>query len=224
MKRIGYSQPEIPDSVEHLVFLYNIICYTISFAAYILAVFTALIRKRAEEWAYVLFMTSFLFFFVPSMIFNYFDVAGVNENPTVDRIFSLSVIIGLGLMIYALPRFVHAFTHFRKAKTANAVFLSGAILASAISIVLLGGAAEDSSHAPLFITLAVTIVYSIVTGHIYGRVAGEDGETTAGEPRWTRIMRAITILTICLIPFSLLIDMFPGLWPGHEREFPLQTL
>jgi DNA-binding CsgD family transcriptional regulator len=207
--------------MNHLVFLYTILCYTFGFAAYLFAILTAVIHKKKEERLYVLFLTAFLLFLIPSLVYGYFNVAQIDQGGTVTRIFSLLDLAGIGLMIYSLPAFIHAVMAFNHARTADLAFLILAVALCVVALVFEGTPAAEVVRGLRFAVLVAVIAYSAIAGNILGRSAARRAEAQRPQSRWLKILTGVTVLTITLMPFSVLIDMFPEAIPGLSARVPL---
>jgi DNA-binding CsgD family transcriptional regulator len=197
-------------------------------SGYLFAIFTAFLRKKMEEWAYVLLLTAFLFLIVPFLIYDYFSIAKLEASLNVDRFFSLEDIIGLSLLIYAIPALMHSVSKFAKAKYLDLAFLCAAILICLTAFLTIDIAEGAFSRSFLFGALMVVIGYTVTAQIIHRKRASLQGKKNAIDLRWHKITRSISILTVCLMPASFLIDMFPallpqlaGLLPDRFRVFPL---
>lgn len=217
--------------MPHLVFLYNFICYSISFAAFFFAVVTAYVKKPAVEWRYVGFSISFLFLFIPSFIDSYFCAAGLNLPLVAGRLFALMGVLGFSLLIYTVPTFVRATLGLGTRGLMKIVLLTMAAVPGFATLIFLGTDLEMTVNYLLYIALVCSVVYTTVFGNYYGRRKQAADEAIPELHRWGRIFKGVSIATVVLIPLSVVFDMFPeklgiNLWPPLRgfRVYPLYYL
>ncbi len=206
--------------MDHLVFLYSILCYTFGITAYFFALLTAIVHRTKAERFYVLFLTAFLLFFIPAVAYNYFQIARVDQGGVVNRIFSLINLAGFGLMIFALPAFIHAVTKWKHARRVDLGFALLAVAVCVISLAFEDPAASALLRGARFFILTAVILYAAVAGRVLARTSLKKADGTGPETRWLKILSGVTILTLALMPCSVLIDMFPKAIPGFTAFLP----
>ena len=199
--------------MPHLVFLYNFICYSFSFAAYLFAIVTASVKKPEHEWRYVLFGGAFLLLFLPNLISSYLDAAEVVPPDIVTRLLCLSTILGLGLLIYSIPVFVRSTLGLETRRLIKLVFIVMAAIPAVGSLVFLETPAERPFRYLLYACLILSIGYATVFGNLTAlRMRSKDGEYNK-HSRWGRIFKGVSIATVIFIPLTVLFDMYPAALP-----------
>lgn len=217
-------------SINHLVFLYDIACYTFGGFGLLFAAFTAAVHRNAIDGRYAAFMTGLAVIIVMDTV----SVYARNAEMRGDVFFALLPCIetaGGSLIIAFLPRFIHSFSAVPVKRILDLAFLLIAAFSLALGISWTFGARavfprgtfryEDS-----IIILAV-ILYCVLAGRIYGKRWPLSGVTQEESARWNRIMGLVTVLTVSFIPFFIFVDFFPeilpalsGLLPGDFRTYP----
>jgi DNA-binding CsgD family transcriptional regulator len=206
--------------MENLVFLYNIVCYSIGFAVLLFAILTAFLKKKPEEWAYVLVTVSFFLILLPVTILSYISAVTGQPSPYARNILGVFIMCGIALMVYAGPRFIHAVTRYGNARLVDSFFLLLSLIVFITAMVFCSVGSDVLALRILMATLVVANVYSVVAGVIYRRKKDAQGERIVLERRWAGIIKSFVIITACLLPFSILIDVFRDWLPALSSLFP----
>jgi DNA-binding CsgD family transcriptional regulator len=205
--------------MNHVIFLYEIICYSVGGIGVLFAVLTGALAKSMIDRRYAAFMASFTIILVSNSFDVYTGNAGVWAGNMI-LISSFVELAGMSLMIAVLPRFIHSMAALSFERILNRIF--AALGLASYAMVILAGL----GFPPLWLAnvefglLTAVIVYAVVAGNIFLRVWPRRDLTPAETSRWHRIMRSATVLTTAFIPFFVLIDFFPQLLPSLSDRLP----
>jgi DNA-binding CsgD family transcriptional regulator len=205
--------------MEHLVLLYDIICYTVGGIGLVFAALTAALTKSRIDRRYAAFMASFTLILVGESMFVYARNAAVGGNAFISVALNLET-VGGALMIAVLPRFVHSFSKVPIERALNIGFTGLGIATLCFGVLWVQGVIRGRVGGIYFFLIFATIVYSLTTGNLFSRLWPPRDNPPAETVRWDRIMGAVTILTVSFIPFLALIDFFPQLLPAVTRRLP----
>jgi DNA-binding CsgD family transcriptional regulator len=207
--------------MAHLVFLYNFICYSFSFASFLFAIVTASVKKPATEWQYVLFNGSFLLLFIPGLISSYLQAAQVAAPPILERVFSFTLILGLSLLIYAVPVFVRATIHRNTSFALKLLFICLGGIPGFFTLVFLDTGYEPVFRYSLYAGLILAVAYSTIYGNYMSFAHRHAASRSVTPKRWGRIFKGVSIATVIFLPMTVVFDLFPQILGDNS---PLASL
>jgi DNA-binding CsgD family transcriptional regulator len=206
--------------MEHLVFLYYIVCYTLGGIGLLVAVLKAATGRVPVERCYVVFMGVFTLLVVSVTVSVYAHNIGFSDS-RFRSLLSFVTLAGCSLMAAVLPRFIHALVVLPFERTINRIFAATGFAALAFAALALAGAVFPfAPDGIVFSLLIVSIAYSTTIGNVYARKRKKSGTGDADFSRWCTIMKSISILTVAFLPLFVVIDFFPEAFPRITRNLP----
>ncbi len=202
--------------MSHVVFLYDLLCYTIGGCGLLFAALTGVFRRAQIEPRYSVFMACFLVVLVSESATQYAANA-VIENWFFITAAPLIKLAGTSLLIATIPPFCHAFSSVPRKRELNLAFAAAGLLALILSIFAVRGIATRPFLGVVFVLLTGTITYAFVTGFAFSRKWPPKDTPPAERDRWERIMKSVSVLAVAFVPLFVMIDFFPGLIPSLSR-------
>ncbi len=122
--------------MNHVIFLYEIICYSVGGIGVLFAVLTGALAKSMIDRRYAAFMASFTIILVSNSFDVYTGNAGVWAGNMI-LISSFVELAGMSLMIAVLPRFIHSMAALSFERILNRIF--AALGLASYAMVILAG-------------------------------------------------------------------------------------
>ncbi|HUI73125.1 MAG TPA: helix-turn-helix transcriptional regulator [Spirochaetia bacterium] len=205
--------------MPHVVFLYEIVCYSVGLIGLLLALLTGTVRHSQIDLRYALFMLCFAIILLGDSVRLYLTNLGITKGAVITWV-ACCGLAGVALMIAALPWFIHSLAGLPFERRLNQLFGLLGILSLLLVVLLSLGLAPWSLMLVLFAALIVSILYSVTAGNIYARRWPRTDVAASEMERWYLTMKTITVLSVAFIPLFIVVDLFPESFRPISKNLP----